>query len=75
MTSANMSLTKILFSLYRRFIFLFEPEKAHYLSLTIAELLYKSWLKSNSNVKHSKALNVSNEENAYTKEPIMSLVN
>ena len=45
MTSANMSLTKILFSLYQRFIFLFEPEKAHYLSLTIAELLYKSWLK------------------------------
>ena len=40
-----MNFTKILFPLYQRLIFLFEPEKAHYLSLTIAEALYKSWLK------------------------------
>ncbi|MEC9205907.1 MAG: dihydroorotate dehydrogenase (quinone) [Pseudomonadota bacterium] len=40
-----MNLTKILFTLYQRLIFLFEPEKAHYISLTIAETLYKSWLK------------------------------
>ncbi|MBH43965.1 MAG: dihydroorotate dehydrogenase (quinone) [Gammaproteobacteria bacterium] len=40
-----MNLTKIFFTLYQRLIFLFEPEKAHYISLTIAETLYKSWLK------------------------------
>ena len=41
-----MNLTKIFFTLYQRLIFLFEPEKAHYLSLTIAEAIYKSWLKN-----------------------------
>ena len=39
-----MNLTKIFFTIYQRLIFLFEPEKAHYLSLSIAEFVYKSWL-------------------------------
>ena len=61
-----MNLTKILFTLYQRLIFLFEPEKAHYLSLSIAEFIYKSWFKKllKTNIKklhtHSMGINFEN---------------
>ena len=61
-----MNLTKILFTLYQRLIFLFEPEKAHYLSLSIAEFIYKSWFKKllKANIKklhtHSMGINFEN---------------
>jgi len=40
-----MNLTKIFFSIYRRLIFLLPPEAAHNVSLSSAEIIYKSWLK------------------------------
>ena len=40
-----MNLTKIFFSVYRRLIFLLPPEAAHIVSLSSAEIIYKSWLK------------------------------
>jgi dihydroorotate dehydrogenase len=40
-----MNLTKIFFSIYRRLIFLLPPEAAHIVSLSSAEIIYKSWLK------------------------------
>ena len=40
-----MNLTKIFFSIYRRLIFLLPPEAAHAVSLSSAEIIYKSWLK------------------------------
>ena len=54
-----MNLTKIFFSIYRRLIFLLPPEAAHTVSLSSAEIIYKSWLKD-----IFKTMPIQNKKNA-----------
>ena len=54
-----MNLTKIFFSIYRRLIFLLPPEAAHAVSLSSAEIIYKSWLKD-----IFKTMPIQNKKNA-----------